>query len=345
MDILALIGRDTQLKRVASTNGGEWAGPCPFCGGDDRFRVWPEHPDGKPRFWCRQCERHGDMIDYVQEHDKCSFREACEALNLNFDEYKPDRFSGLSDNGKTTEQLTVAPPDAWQDRARQFVEYAQDQLWNGDTWALDYLHERGLTDAVILHAGLGYNPRSLHDKWESWGLEPVAGKKGVWCGAGIVIPWEIGGDLWRVNVRLKDPFEGSNGRKVKYIGPAGFRNGLYNADALNMDKPAVLTEGEIDALTIMQNAEDLVAAVATGSTGGSRRTRWLGRLALPPRVLVAYDNEVDKGDEAAKYWLDALSNAKRWRPYWEDANAMARDGANVRHWVQIGLGQTARIAA
>ena len=41
VDLLALIGRDVQLRRVASTNGGEWAGPCPFCGGHDRFRVWP----------------------------------------------------------------------------------------------------------------------------------------------------------------------------------------------------------------------------------------------------------------------------------------------------------------
>jgi len=58
-DLLALIGRDT-LRHIASTNGGEWAGPCPFCGGTDRCRVWPNQEGG--RFWCRQCEAQGDAI-------------------------------------------------------------------------------------------------------------------------------------------------------------------------------------------------------------------------------------------------------------------------------------------
>ena len=40
------------LKRVASTGGGEFAGPCPFCGGHDRFRVQPAN-----NIWlCRYCK-------------------------------------------------------------------------------------------------------------------------------------------------------------------------------------------------------------------------------------------------------------------------------------------------
>lgn len=42
IDLLSLIQRDVRLKRVAGTHGGEYAGPCPFCGeGEDRLRVWP----------------------------------------------------------------------------------------------------------------------------------------------------------------------------------------------------------------------------------------------------------------------------------------------------------------
>jgi DNA primase len=41
MNLVDLIGRDTTLRKVASTHGGEYAGSCPWCGGDDRFRVWP----------------------------------------------------------------------------------------------------------------------------------------------------------------------------------------------------------------------------------------------------------------------------------------------------------------
>ena len=34
IDLLAIVSVDTPLKRVAATSGGEYAGPCPFCGGN-----------------------------------------------------------------------------------------------------------------------------------------------------------------------------------------------------------------------------------------------------------------------------------------------------------------------
>jgi DNA-binding PadR family transcriptional regulator len=78
IDLLRIIGGD--LKRVASTNGGEYAGACPFCGGTDRFRVWP-HQD-VPGWWCRGCEEKGDAIAFVQKRDGIGFLDACEQLGL-----------------------------------------------------------------------------------------------------------------------------------------------------------------------------------------------------------------------------------------------------------------------
>lgn len=54
-----------ELKKVARTNGGEWAGPCPACGGRDRFCVWPTPRDGSARAWCRQCHRVGDALTWA----------------------------------------------------------------------------------------------------------------------------------------------------------------------------------------------------------------------------------------------------------------------------------------
>jgi hypothetical protein len=51
------------LKRVSSSGGGEYAGPCPFCGGTDRFRCWPV----KGRAWCRQCGWKGDAIQLLRD--------------------------------------------------------------------------------------------------------------------------------------------------------------------------------------------------------------------------------------------------------------------------------------
>ena len=64
------------LKKVANTDGGEWTGGCPKCGGSDRFHVWPE----KDRFWCRRCEAKGDSIAYLQWTEGKTFREACQIV-------------------------------------------------------------------------------------------------------------------------------------------------------------------------------------------------------------------------------------------------------------------------
>ncbi len=65
VELLERRGEQGSLKRRASTNGGEWAGPCPLCGGEDRFRVWPTPPDGKPGAWCRQCQAGGDALTWA----------------------------------------------------------------------------------------------------------------------------------------------------------------------------------------------------------------------------------------------------------------------------------------
>ncbi|MCP4536522.1 MAG: hypothetical protein GY832_05195, partial [Chloroflexi bacterium] len=124
----------------------------------------------------------------------------------------------------------------------------------------------------------------------------------------------------------------------KYIGPAGWGGGnpLYNAEALNAGKPALLVDGELDVLTAAQEAGDLVAPVATGSTSGARRARWIARLALCPSVLVAFDTD-EPGEKAAHYWLNVLDNANRWRPYCKDVNAMIVDGFNLRKWLFVAL--------
>ncbi len=50
--------------------GAEFHGPCPFCGGVDRFTVF----QGAERFLCRKCafDKGGDKIDYWKRHHKCA---------------------------------------------------------------------------------------------------------------------------------------------------------------------------------------------------------------------------------------------------------------------------------
>src|SRR5258708_32111825 len=59
--------------------------------------------------------------------------------------------------------------------------------------------------------------------------------------------------------------------------------------------------------------------------------------ALPiSQVLVCYD--ADKaGDKASKYWLTSVSNARRWRPLYSDANDMLNGGVDIATWIKVGL--------
>ena len=54
----------------------ERTGPCPICGGCDRFSV-----NTRKQVWnCRGCAQGGDVIDLVMHLDRCSFTEAIEIL-------------------------------------------------------------------------------------------------------------------------------------------------------------------------------------------------------------------------------------------------------------------------
>ena len=54
----------------------ERVGPCPVCGGDDRFSI-----NTKKQLWnCRGCNVGGDVIALVQHLDKSDFKSACETL-------------------------------------------------------------------------------------------------------------------------------------------------------------------------------------------------------------------------------------------------------------------------
>jgi hypothetical protein len=76
LNVISFVRQDVDSKFVASTNGGEYAGPCPVCGGKDRFRVWPREGAGG-RFWCRQCGKSGDLIEYLRWNRNMTFRDAC----------------------------------------------------------------------------------------------------------------------------------------------------------------------------------------------------------------------------------------------------------------------------
>jgi DNA primase len=72
-DILTVAQRFGGLRHIGA---GEYAGPCPVCGGKDRFSV-----NTKKQLWnCRGCSKGGDALSLAQHAGGVTFVEAVAAL-------------------------------------------------------------------------------------------------------------------------------------------------------------------------------------------------------------------------------------------------------------------------
>lgn len=328
-----------EVKRTASTDGGEYASACPRCGGEDRFRVWPDHPDKEAgRFWCRRCGWSGDGIDLLRA-EVCtgmSFPQACHCLGLghkaNSDADGDQRRAQLPTPEAAPKpkppKLLRPPGTAWQREAGAFIEACQHQLWRDTRRAAsarDYLTGRGLREETIRAAGLGLNSHTKRPLRTSWGLEPREEKPDggrIWLPRGVVIPWwKSSGGLWRLSVRRPDGDLHSSGDDPKYVQAAAVRpgsgdepawssNALYGARALRPGRPAVLVEGVFDALAIMQEARTAIpfeakrkgsplAAAVACGTAGARCPHWIAKLASARPVLLAFDDDENGAGEDA----------------------------------------------
>jgi hypothetical protein len=91
--LLALVGEQDEAVAVRAQDGvlsrlkkvgDEFIGPCPNCGGKDRFGINPHKlgKNGKPGlFLCRQCKEGGDAIDLERFLSGTKFRDAVKDLS------------------------------------------------------------------------------------------------------------------------------------------------------------------------------------------------------------------------------------------------------------------------
>ena len=331
IDLLTLIGIH---KRVATTNGGEYAGPCPFCGGEDRFRVWPEHADGKGRWWCRQCDKSGDAIDFVRERDNLSYTEALAQLNLEAQEAPGERRTRQAQRNLEKPRpgaLQEARPPTWDLReARALVEDCEVALWDEDgAKARAWLTDRGLTDQTIKGWHIGYNDKDQD-------------LRGLWVRRGIVIPcfsqdWRV----WYLKIRRAVP-GGSDydpqrhGPKYVQVKGAG-RGALFGLSHLSDRKTLAICEGELDAILLWQEAGELVDVVATGSATTRPAPRFLAHLAGASRWLVALDQD-QAGDRGADWWDDFSQRVRRVRPLQgNDLTDFHQAGGDLKAWITYHL--------
>ncbi|MBM3153536.1 MAG: hypothetical protein FJZ96_15240 [Chloroflexi bacterium] len=345
-DLLQLAGQYTRLKHIASSGGGEWAGPCPIPGcrcHRDGFRVQP----GQKRWLCRNCTdgKWQDAIALVMRLESLPFGEAVQRLAGSFSP------NAAVQPVPPSEPISVPPSTTWQKRSQEVIHRAQELLW-GQAGAqpipwdvpdpqsgiakpaslspLNWLRGRGLRDETIRKFKLGWIPRDTRDDARHWGM---AGKP-LFLSQGITIPGMVGETCWYLKVRRPRG-------KPKYLHLRGSRPALFMANDLASHMSIVFCEGEFDAMLLAQEAGDLAGIATFGSASQHLDVAaWGWYLLHARRFLIAYD--VDGKSENGIQGLLTLRHAVRatipqLQPEDKDFTDFHKSGGDLRHWLSFWL--------
>lgn len=324
MILLELLQANVRLRRVARTHGGEWAGPCPWCGGRDRFRVWPNEDGG--RYWCRGCGKHGDAIEYLRESRGLSFREAVEELGRE-SILKPSRMVRHEREEKRSSSLK------WEGKAETFLKESIESLWRGSD-VLSFLHGRGLRDETIRTAALGWSPRDQYEDRETWGLDPVTDERGkakkLWLPEGLVIPLIEKDRVLRLRIRR------AKGELRYYIVPGSNTKPMV----LNSDLGSfVIVESELDGLLISQEVGDLIGTIALGSVTMRPDEDTDRQLKEAGLILNCLDFDRAGAEASWGFWSETYrAKVRRWPvPVGKDPSEAFQKELNIRAWIEAGL--------
>jgi len=325
-DLLGLAQGLSELKH----SGRWWVGPCPFCGGEDRFQL--KQGTAGWVWFCRGCGegKYHNAVDFAArlfpgEALPAAVRRIAGQEVLE----RPSRPLNAPKASPVDPAAGLLP--AW----KNVIEYGQSLLWSpAGRPALDYLHARGFTE------------RTLRSPWHRIGWSEGRKIDGCWVERGIVLPcfrldmqmqiaWI---DYIKVRRLPKQTWLYHSEREEKYRKLAGGGPGLYGYHWINVDIVFV-TEGEFDALVLFQEACDLVGSCTLGSA--SERldiARW-GLDFLPvAQIYLAYDNDT-AGKAGAEAWGSLggrVLHARVPAPY-KDINDYFTAGGDVAAWVMETL--------
>ena len=324
--ILDLLKNDG-LQPVQVT-ASECASPCPECGGDDRFRCWPE--TGK--WWCRSSRKSGDLPGYLMTFHNMKYPDACEQLQIEPKKTRA-RADKPAEQKKTWEPKPADPPSTnWQKKTEAFIKWTVSQLWEPENKpAVDYLMGRGLNAETIRKSNLGWNPKAFFLDRKAWDLpEKLKNNRPVklWLPRGWVLPVYQRDRLSRIKIRRPDGELKPNDQKYIHI-PGGEPVSM----ALGSKPVVVVVEAELDALLIDQEAGGLVASVALGSANIRPDARTTKILKAASHIILALDADKAGARESWRFWADTFPNASRWPvPGGKDATEAYQAGVDLQAW-------------
>ncbi len=333
-----LINATTDLVALVPglrASGRYHIGPCPFCGGQDRFTI--KRTDAGDLWICRQCGdgKYHDALAFRMRAEGKTFRQVTQDTRYEIRDTSSESRSSLVSRISNF----VSPPDEeWQISRLVLQKRAADNLWLTDepqvapemtqvVW--HYLRAtRGLSPDTIRRYMLGYNPE---------GAQLADGSA---YPPGIHIPCQVDGQLWYVKARLPKAAlqaAAAHGKRLpKYMMLRGSRTALFNADALVGARVAVVVEGEFDALLLGQFLPPGWAAVTMGGAATLPGATFLPYFGALERVLLCLDNDA-AGQRALAAWRGLLAWAEAAPPLPGGAKDLTdywRSQGDIDEWIK-----------
>lgn len=311
-----VVGDFVNLKR----RGANYLGLCPF------------HQEKTPSFTvtatkgifkCFGCGKGGNAVNFIMEHENCSYPEALRWIAEKYHIEIEEDFDKTADEAKAEqkerESLLIALQYAGEWFSKSLLETEE-----GQNLGLSYLEERGFRKDTILKFGLGYCP----DAWTNFyqaalkaGYQPEFLEK-----AGLIKKREGNDEFFDFfKGRVMFPIIGLSGKIIGFGGrvlqkdakTAKYLNspesevyhksdvlyGIYQAKkAISQQDQCLLVEGYTDVITLHQaGIEHVVASSGTSLTPG--QIKLIKRFT--DHVTVLYDGDF-AGIKASLRGVDLL---------------------------------------
>lgn len=302
-DLLALArSRGIELK---AHGGKDWIGRCPFHEDKTKpnFIVTP----GKGLWHCMACGLAGNAIQFVQRHDRISFRHAFELL----DQGGAAAFESRPQlQSRSSVPRLACPLDVSADDGAfmgQVAGYYHERFKRMGQ-AREYLAGRGLGEAGLAeHFQIGFADRTLglrlpeSNRQEGERLRQRLTQLGVWRQTGrehftgcVVAPLrDAGGRVVSFYGRRVQ-----RASEIRHLYSPGPHRGLFNPEGLAAGDELILCEAVLDALSFY--AAGLKNVTCLFGTEGFTDELWDGILRHKiRRVRLAYDAD-EAGERAAK---------------------------------------------
>ena len=285
--------------------GRRYWGLCPFH--NEKTASFSVNPELN-LYYCFGCKASGNIAQFAMEMEKLTYPEALLHLAKQFNVPPPPVLVEDPEEERRRSQR-----ERLVEATREAAQFYHDQLWLPDGGkALDYLHGRGLDDAVIRRFGIGYSP----DEWDAL-MGHLSGKgftlQEQQLAALVTVKESSRYDTFRDRVmfpiisRYGQPI-GFGARALgdaqpKYLNTADSlifnkRHTLYGVNQLKRQRnleQLLLVEGYMDVVALSQSGiQNAVATLGTSLTVEQARMM----KGYAPEVWIAYDGD-EPGQTAA----------------------------------------------